>query len=73
MSHSFDLDLPLEVDDQYFESADPAQAFKQPLDKPARVAYFTAATKMSRILGYALRTIVRIAHDHVYSNSKGYV
>ncbi|VDC04186.1 unnamed protein product [Peniophora sp. CBMAI 1063] len=53
----FDLDLPLEVDDEYFESPNPALAFKQPPNKPARVAYFAAATKMSRILGYALRTI----------------
>ena len=60
MAHSFDLDLPLEVDDEYFESPNPALAFKQPPNKPARVAYFAAATKMSRILGYALRTIVRL-------------
>ena len=67
IAHSFDLDLPLEVDDEYFESPNPALAFKQPPNKPARVAYFAAATKMSRILGYALRTIVRFIF-HISNN-----
>jgi len=55
---SFDVDLPIEVDDEYWEHPDPEQMFKQPPGKPSVVAWFNNYLKLSRILAFALRTIV---------------
>lgn len=54
---SFDLDHPLEVDDEYWETPDSAPTFKQPADKPAKVAFFNCYLKLNQILAFALRTI----------------
>lgn len=56
--HSFDLDLPIECDDEYWENPDPELAFKQPSGKPPVVAYFNTYLKLSQVLAFALRTIV---------------
>ncbi|KAK0454126.1 fungal-specific transcription factor domain-containing protein [Desarmillaria tabescens] len=53
----FDLDLPLEVDDEYMESAEP---FKQPPGTPSRMVYFTFHLKLCQIMSYALRTLYSI-------------
>ena len=55
---SFDLDPPLEVDDEYWEMPNPEDAFKQPPDTPSTVAYFNASIKLDQILSFALRSIV---------------
>ncbi|KAL0956386.1 hypothetical protein HGRIS_002533 [Hohenbuehelia grisea] len=53
----FDLDLPIEVDDEYWEHSDPKQAFTQPPGKPCRVTAFILALKLCEVLASALRTI----------------
>ncbi|TCD69801.1 hypothetical protein EIP91_006114 [Steccherinum ochraceum] len=53
----FDLDMPLEVDDEYWENEDPALAFKQPPGKPSRVSAFICWIKLTRIAAHALRTL----------------
>ncbi|SJL11421.1 uncharacterized protein ARMOST_14824 [Armillaria ostoyae] len=53
----FDLDLPLEVDDEYMESAEP---FKQPPGTPSKMVYFTSHLKLCQIMSYALRTLYSI-------------
>ena len=55
---SFDLDLPLEVDDEFWEHPDPAKAFKQPPGVPSTLSYFNSFLKLNQILAFALRTIV---------------
>ena len=55
---SFDLDLPVECDDEYWSPADPKDAFKQPAGKPSKMSFFIAYLKLSQILAFALRTIV---------------
>jgi hypothetical protein len=55
-----DIDLPLEVDDEYWEHPDPALAFQQPAGKPSKVTSFVQTIKLYQILSFALRTIVRI-------------
>lgn len=58
---SFDIDLPTEVDDEYWENEhDPEQAFKQPPGKPSLLSYFVCFIKLNQILAIALRTIVRL-------------
>jgi hypothetical protein len=56
---SFDLDLPIECDDEYWENPDPNLAFKQPPGKPSTVAYFNSSLQLGHVMGYVLRTIVR--------------
>lgn len=56
---SFDLDLPIDVDDEYWEHSDSALAFKQPAGKPSRISFFIGSIKLSKVLGVALRSIVR--------------
>ncbi|KAH7929532.1 hypothetical protein BV22DRAFT_1116792 [Leucogyrophana mollusca] len=53
----FDLDLPVECDDEYWEHPDPEKAFKQPPDKPSIVSFFISFVKLNDILAFALRTI----------------
>jgi hypothetical protein len=55
-----DIDLPLEVDDEYWEHPDPALAFQQPAGKPSKVTSFVQTIKLYQILSFALRTIVRM-------------
>ncbi|KAF5338524.1 hypothetical protein D9611_013298 [Ephemerocybe angulata] len=48
----FDLDLPLEVDDEYWESG-----FSQPEGQPSSMAYFNSYLSLMDILAYAMRLI----------------
>ncbi|KZT00948.1 uncharacterized protein LAESUDRAFT_731789 [Laetiporus sulphureus 93-53] len=56
----FDLDLPTECDDEYWETPDPDLAFKQPPGKPSVIAFFNCFIRLNQILGFALRTIYSI-------------
>ncbi|KAK7024381.1 Gypsy retrotransposon integrase-like protein 1 [Paramarasmius palmivorus] len=53
----FDLEMPVECDDEYWEHPDPNQAFRQPPGRPSYVAAFNSYLKLMRLLGIALRTI----------------
>ncbi|KAJ8522103.1 hypothetical protein ONZ45_g1327 [Pleurotus djamor] len=56
-SEELDLDLPLEVDDEYWEHPDPEKAFRQPDDKPSLIMSFNCSLRLMHILGTALRTL----------------
>ena len=58
MSCSFDVDFPIDCDDEYWEHPDPQQAFKQPPDKPSTISFFISFLKLTNILAFAHRTIV---------------
>ncbi|KAJ7496041.1 fungal-specific transcription factor domain-containing protein, partial [Mycena galericulata] len=53
----FDLDLPIECDDIYWDSPDPEMGFKQPSGVPSLLAYFTCYIKLLDILGFAQKTL----------------
>ncbi|KAJ6510508.1 fungal-specific transcription factor domain-containing protein [Mycena sanguinolenta] len=53
----YDVDYPIECDDEYWESSDPNEAFKQPPEKPSIVSYFVAYLKLIEIMGMAQRSI----------------
>jgi len=59
---SFDADLPIEVDDEYWECEDPEQSWKQPPGKPSKVTAFNVHLRLCEILAFTLRTL--------YSNKK---
>ena len=56
---SFDIDLPVECDDEYWEQPDPVLAFKQPENKPSTISFFVSYLKLFHIQAFALRTLVR--------------
>ncbi|KAG9316662.1 fungal-specific transcription factor domain-containing protein [Chiua virens] len=53
----FDVELPLEVDDEYWETDDPEKVFRQPPGKPSKIAAFNSHLKLTKIVAYAMRTI----------------
>ncbi|KAJ7456061.1 fungal-specific transcription factor domain-containing protein [Mycena latifolia] len=56
----FDVDLPTECDDEYWEPADGdrTKAFRQPPDAPpSRVAFFNAFVRLNNILAFTLRIL----------------
>lgn len=55
---SHDLDLPLEVDDEYWERSDPNLAFKQPAGKPSVISGFNTFIKLTNLMEFTIRTIV---------------
>ncbi|KAI0697708.1 hypothetical protein C8T65DRAFT_698033 [Cerioporus squamosus] len=46
-----------ECDDEYWTPADPTLAFKQPPDRPSKIAFFNCLGRLLRILAFASRTI----------------
>lgn len=57
-SFSFDVDFPVECDDEYWYHEDPAQRFKQPPNKPCLVTSFILYLKLCQVIAFSLRTIV---------------
>ena len=55
---SFDVELPLECDDEYWINEDPSLAFKQPPGKPSTISFFNCVIRLNQIHAFALRTIV---------------
>ncbi|KAI0630271.1 fungal-specific transcription factor domain-containing protein [Trametes polyzona] len=52
-----DLELPLEVDDEYWENENPELAFRQPEGKPSIVTAFVHWIKLSHIVAFTLKTL----------------
>ncbi|CAA7262248.1 unnamed protein product [Cyclocybe aegerita] len=57
----FDLDLPIDCDDDYWEHPDPQKRFKQPPNKPSLITAFIMAIKLTRILATCGRAIYPIS------------
>ena len=56
---SFDLDLPLEVDDEYWEGRqDSEKTFEQPRNIPSRIVAFNHFIKLTQIMAFTMRTMV---------------
>ncbi|KAG7086878.1 hypothetical protein E1B28_002798 [Marasmius oreades] len=63
----FDLPLPIECDDEYWEMEDPDQAFKQPLGKPCSMSYWVEFLKLLDIVGFAQRTIYAVRKSDMWT------
>ncbi|KAJ7180692.1 fungal-specific transcription factor domain-containing protein [Mycena filopes] len=61
----FDLDFPIDCDDEYWEAADPEKAFQQPKGKPSHISAFVAYLRLCQIMSFALRTIYSINSSKV--------
>ncbi|KAJ6603490.1 hypothetical protein DFH09DRAFT_899313, partial [Mycena vulgaris] len=60
---SFDIDLPTECDDEYWEHEDPEQAFLQPPGTPSCVAFFNSFLRLNNILAFSLRILELLAQQ----------
>jgi hypothetical protein len=55
---SYDIDYPVECDDEYWDHPDPEKRFQQPEGKPSVAAFIVTYLKLTEILGTAQKTIV---------------
>lgn len=60
---SFDVDYPLDVDDEYWETGDAETDFKQPEGVPSKVSYFITILKLTRIMGDVLKTVYAVNRE----------
>lgn len=65
---SFDADLPLEVDDEYWENDDPELAFQQPENKPSRVTAYNLWLRLTDIIDFVLRSFVSLSAYPLFSD-----
>ena len=56
--YSIDISLPTECDDEYWTTPDGEPLFKQPPDKPSKIAAFNCYIRLTQITTQTHRTIV---------------
>ncbi|KAF7357828.1 Zn(2)-C6 fungal-type domain-containing protein [Mycena venus] len=56
----YDIDYPVECDDEYWEHPDPEKRFKQPEGKPSVASFIVSYLKLTEILGTAQKTIYSV-------------
>ncbi|KAF8996694.1 fungal-specific transcription factor domain-containing protein [Cyathus striatus] len=56
----FDLDMPIECDDEFWEHPDPRHRFKQPDGVPSVVTAFNQHLRLSKIMIFSVNTIYSI-------------
>ncbi|KAJ2936611.1 hypothetical protein H1R20_g482, partial [Candolleomyces eurysporus] len=61
----FDLELPIECDDEYWDDPDPELRLKQPEGKPSLITAFTLSIRFNQILDISMRTIYSIDKSKV--------
>ncbi|KAG6907784.1 hypothetical protein DXG01_007391 [Tephrocybe rancida] len=58
----FDIEMPVECDDEYWEHPDPELRWRQPTPEktPSKIVYFNVYIRLNQILAFLLRTVVRV-------------
>ncbi|KAJ7657154.1 fungal-specific transcription factor domain-containing protein [Mycena polygramma] len=59
----FDVDLPIECDDEYWEH--PTHPFQQPAGLPSRVTFFNTLTRLHHILAFSLKILYGLSKVHL--------
>ncbi|KAF8871040.1 fungal-specific transcription factor domain-containing protein [Mucidula mucida] len=63
----FDIDYPIECDDEYWEN----DAFAQPKDTPSSISFFVQLMKLMQILSYILRVTYAVRRPlHVFTANR---
>ncbi|KAF4591027.1 hypothetical protein EYR40_009625 [Pleurotus pulmonarius] len=57
LNHSYDVEYPVEVDDEYWTNPDPELAFKQPPGKLSSITAFNLLLRLGEILDTVLRVL----------------
>ncbi|KAF7358847.1 Zn(2)-C6 fungal-type domain-containing protein [Mycena sanguinolenta] len=60
----FDVQMPTECDDEYWEHEDPSQTFRQPPGTPSRMAFFNAYLRLSNVLAFVLHLLYTSAKSN---------
>lgn len=56
----FDVEYPLDVDDEYWDTGNPSKNFIQPAGQTSKVSMFIMSLKLERILAFALKNIYTV-------------
>ncbi|OJT05037.1 hypothetical protein TRAPUB_4102 [Trametes pubescens] len=56
----FDADPLIECDDEYWDTGDPERDFKQPAERPSKLAFMNGISRLMQIMAFALRTLYSI-------------
>ncbi|KAK0204261.1 fungal-specific transcription factor domain-containing protein [Desarmillaria ectypa] len=68
----FDLEPPIECDDEYWDIAPDGQVhFNQPTDKPSKISCFSASIRLAEIMSFAVRTLYSIKKGRGMSGLTG--
>jgi hypothetical protein len=68
---SYDVDFPIECDDEYWTPTDRNQAFTQPLGKPSIISGFVYYIKLCEILAFSLKTLYSTKKSKLLSGLTG--
>jgi hypothetical protein len=68
-SFSFDVDYPLDVDDEYWDTGNPQTDFKQPAGKPSKIAMYISLLSLERIVASAIMNVVSNPSSAGYHDS----
>ncbi|KAI3609468.1 hypothetical protein WG66_001243 [Moniliophthora roreri] len=69
----FDVDLPIAVDDEFWDSADSSKNFKQPSGKPSLMDFFIHFMMLSDIMSHALRTVYSLRKPNSVTGRQSHV
>ena len=61
----FDLEFPVECDDEYWEHSDPSKRFKQPPGIPSRVTFYILVERLMGLIDIVLRAVVRTSDSQI--------
>ncbi|KAJ9092550.1 hypothetical protein QFC21_006781 [Naganishia friedmannii] len=62
-AEDYDVDYPLEVDDEYWDTGDSATDFVQPVDKPCKISMFVCLLRLVNIIGRAMKMIYPVNRE----------
>ncbi|KAG6831698.1 hypothetical protein H0H92_008341 [Tricholoma furcatifolium] len=72
ISFDYDLDLPIDCDDEYWETEDPSLAFHQPPGQPSKISSFITYIKLMGILEFAQRFLYSVNRKGKGCPSRGH-
>lgn len=54
------MEYPLDVDDEFWDTGDPATDFVQPLDRPSKISVFVCLLKLVKVIARSMKVIVSL-------------
>ncbi|KAK0469527.1 fungal-specific transcription factor domain-containing protein [Desarmillaria tabescens] len=70
-SDDYDLDMPIECDDEYWEHPNPSRAFKQPAGKLSTVTFWVKYLELLEIFAFMHRTIYAVKRSAISKEMRG--
>ncbi|PBL03346.1 hypothetical protein ARMGADRAFT_12352 [Armillaria gallica] len=70
-SEDYDLDMPIECDDEYWEHPNPSRAFKQPAGKLSTVTFWVKYLELLEIFAFMHRTVYAVKRSAMSKDVRG--